>query len=93
MGTLLLEFMAGIVLGVIYFGGLWLTVRNLGKTRNPAFIVMSSFVIRTLLIVAALYAITSARWDHLVAAVAGFIVSRVILTRYLAVPNPRTGEK
>ena len=37
---------AGILLGIVYFGGLWLTIQRMGQTDRPVLLLMSSFVIR-----------------------------------------------
>ena len=39
--------MAGIALGVFFYGGLWLTVRRLLMTRHPVLLTLGSFCVRT----------------------------------------------
>jgi F1F0 ATPase subunit 2 len=38
-----LTLLMGIGLGLLYFGGLWLTVRQLSKTQNPVLLSLLSF--------------------------------------------------
>ena len=41
--TLPLALLIGISLGLLYFGGLWLTVRQLPSTNNPVLLTLVSF--------------------------------------------------
>lgn len=36
----------GVAVGVVYFGGLWLTVRRLPTARRPALLTLASFLAR-----------------------------------------------
>ena len=41
-----LGFLGGIVLGFLYFGGLWLTVKKIPVSRNPKWLLFWSAVLR-----------------------------------------------
>lgn len=41
-----LSLLMGMGLGLLYFGGLWLTVRKLPYTNNPALLTLVSFIVR-----------------------------------------------
>ena len=43
---MILRFGFGILLGVFFYGGLWLTVRNLATTRHPFALTLGSLVLR-----------------------------------------------
>ena len=45
--NLFLSFLAGIVLGVFFFGGLWWTVLKISGSGRPYLISMVSFIVRT----------------------------------------------
>jgi F1F0 ATPase subunit 2 len=75
---------AGGVVGVVYFAGLWTTVRALPGTRNPAFLVFVSFAVR--FAVAALLFVALARtggWSLIASALVGFTLARVVIVRRL----------
>jgi len=43
----LLYLLIGLGLGLIYFGGLWLTIKNMNQSRSPIVLTLGSFVLRT----------------------------------------------
>jgi len=78
-----LAFGAGLVLGLVYFGGLWLTVRHLPRARRPGLLSVASLVVRLGLTLVAFYLVMGGRWERLLVALAGFLVMRTILVRRL----------
>ncbi len=84
-------FMAGIGLGLFYFGGLWFTVRRVTKTEKPALLFLGSFASRTLLSVLGFYWLAQAHWAYLLAGMAGFLMMRLILTHWLG-PETRSAQ-
>lgn len=74
---------AGFGLGILYFGGLWLTLRRLPNARHPQWLVFGSFLVRTLVCVAALYWLADGHWQRVVVMLVGFIIARAVLTRRL----------
>jgi len=73
---LLLALVAGLGLGLIFFGGLWLTVRQLADTRHPWLLFAMSFVVRLALVVAGMYLVMDNSWQRMLACLAGFIIMR-----------------
>ena len=43
----LLYLLIGLGLGLFYFGGLWLTIKNMNQSRSPIVLTLGSFVLRT----------------------------------------------
>ena len=41
---MVLIFIAGLALGTVFFGGLWLTVRKAVVSKKPAMLIFGSFV-------------------------------------------------
>ncbi len=80
---LTLSFVAGILLGVFYFGSLWWVVSQLSKTRRPERLLIASFVIRTSLAMAGFYFVMSGRPERLIACLVGFFLTRVLLVRFV----------
>ncbi len=73
----------GIVLGLFYFGGLWLTVKRLPSINKQALWMMGSFISRNLLVAAGFYPVVLHGWQFAVFCLLGFIAGRLILSRRL----------
>jgi F1F0 ATPase subunit 2 len=76
-----LALVGGGLVGLFYFGGLWLTVRALPHARNPALLVLGSFMGRTAVSLFALYLLMDGRWERLLAGMAGFLLARYWMVR------------
>lgn len=70
----------GALIGLFYFGGLWLTVRRLPVAPRPQLLLLGSFFLRLNLSLAALYLLVPWGWPALVAALGGLLVARQALT-------------
>jgi F1F0 ATPase subunit 2 len=78
---------AGSLIGLFYFGGLWLTVQALPRAGNPAVLLLASFLGRTAVSLSAFYWIMDGRWERLLAAMAGFLIARYFLTQRYGPPG------
>ncbi len=78
--NLILAFLAGILLGGFFFGGLWWTVNKLDANSGPATLLIASFLVRTAVLLAGLYFILEAGWPYLLAAMCGFLAARTVIT-------------
>ncbi len=85
---LLLASMGGGVLGVIYFGGLWWTVRKGLASERPALWFFGSMLLRMSIVLAGFYFIAHGHWQRLLLSLLGFIIARLVVTRLT-----RTAEK
>lgn len=81
--NLSLSAVAGLALGLFYFGGLWLTVRKIPGSGNSGILMLVSFVVRLLVTMCGMYLVMDGKWERLVASLAGFLLMRVVLTRLL----------
>jgi len=72
-------FAAGMALGLLYFGGLWWTLRHLPGMRRPVLLTVGSFLLRTALVVAGLCLVAGGRWERLLVGLLGFLLMRQIL--------------
>jgi F1F0 ATPase subunit 2 len=76
----LLAFAAiGAVLGALYFGGLWLTIRQLPRLSHPMLWLLISTLTRLGLVLAAFYLVSQGQWQRLLACLAGFVAMRFYL--------------
>lgn len=77
---LTLSFAAGLVLGLMFFGGLWLTVRRLAGAPFPAGRVAASMLVRFALALGGFYLLARlGGWPHALAGALGFTVTRLVL--------------
>ena len=72
----ILAFIVGLLLGTIFFGGLWFTVRKLVTSKIPALWFLGSFILRVSITLIGFYYISSGSWQRLLICVAGFIIAR-----------------
>ena len=82
---------AGLVLGAIFFGGLWWTVRKGVSSRRPALWFLGSMLVRTGIVVGGFYLVSGGQWQRLVACLLGFVVARLLVTR-LTCSRPETHD-
>jgi F1F0 ATPase subunit 2 len=83
MTTLTLALLAGMVLGVFFFAGLWWTVRKGLVAANPALWFLGSFLLRTAVTLTGFYMVGANDWRRLLAVLVGFVLARALLTRQL----------
>ncbi|MGD1069737.1 MAG: ATP synthase subunit I [Bryobacteraceae bacterium] len=69
----------GTLLGVFFYGGLWLTVRRFPTTHHPLALTLGSLLLRMAVTLAGFFLIVDGRWQNAVAALAGFTVARLYL--------------
>jgi len=78
----LLYLLVGLGLGIFYFGGLWLTIKNMNQVRSPIVLTLGSFVLRTgAVFLVLIYVARQGEWGNILILLAGFIVSRIFLSR------------
>ena len=80
--ALALASLAGLSLGVIFFGGLWWTVRKGMTSSRPALWFLVSFLLRMGIVMAGFYFIGQGDWQRLVTCLVGFLIARLLITRF-----------
>jgi len=78
---------SGLLLGAIFFGGLWWTVRKGVTSKLPAFWFCGSLLLRTGMVLAGFYFVTGGHWQRLLACLLGFVIARRIVTRLSGSPG------
>ncbi|MGO8754226.1 MAG: ATP synthase subunit I [Gallionellaceae bacterium] len=81
-----LVLLAGMLLGAVFFGGLWWTVLKGVTARQPALWFGASLLLRTGIVLAGFYLVSGADWKRLLPCLLGFIIARLIVTRLTAMP-------
>ena len=79
--TLLLSSVAGAIIGAVFFGGLWWTVRQLVSAKQPAVWVLGSLILRTGVALAGFYLVAAHQLDRMLMCLLGFVVARFVVTR------------
>lgn len=74
-------FLGGIVIGAIFFGGLWWTVRTGLTARHPAWWFLGSFAVRMSVAVGGFFLVARGDLARLAAGLLGFLVARFAVTR------------
>ena len=85
---IMLALVTGLLLGAIFFGGLWWTVQKGVSSKQPALWFVGSLLVRTSIAVAGFYFIARGHWQRLIVCLIGFLVARLIVTRLT-----QSGEK
>ena len=84
--TSLLAVLAGVALGVIFYGGLWWTVRHAATCRQPGLAVLGSFLARTGTAVGGFYLVGAGDWRRLLLCLLGFVLARLAVTWLTRLP-------
>lgn len=79
--SLVLALLTGIVLGGIFFGGLWWTVRKLVSSKQPASWIFASMLVRTSSVLAGFYLVGRSHWERLLVCLIGFVAARLFVVR------------
>ena len=83
-----MAFVAGIGLGILFFGGLWLTVQRISVSSWPALLALGSFWGRSAVCMLGFYLVMDGHWDRLAACLLGFLGARIVLVRYWRSERP-----
>ncbi len=78
---LALALSAGMLLGAIFFGGLWWTVRKGVSSEQPAFWFFGSLLLRMTIVLAGFYFVSGGQWERLLLCLAGFAIARWAVMR------------
>ncbi len=79
--SLMPALVAGVLLGAMFFGGLWWTIRKGMASTQPALWFFGSLLLRTSITLAGFYVISNSHWEKLLVCLLGFTIARLIVTR------------
>ncbi len=74
---LLLSCVAGGLLGAIFFGGLWWTVRKGVSSKQPALWFFGSLPLRMSIALVGFYFVSNGHWERLLACLLGFVIAHI----------------
>ena len=78
---------AGAIIGVLYFGGLWLTLNKLTGTRPWGLWLGVSFLVRAIMAVAGFWFLGAGDWRRILALATGFTIVRFLSVKRIR-PEP-----
>lgn len=85
---LLLPLSGGLLLGGLFYGGLWWTVhKGLGSPR-PALWFLASYLVRTGIVLAGFRLLAGDHWPKLLVCLLGFLMVRFITMRQVGTAGP-----
>ena len=74
--------LAGMLLGVLFFGGLWWTVQTTLSSTQAGLWFSGSFLVRTALVLVGFYFTSQGDWRRITGCVAGFLGARLCVVRF-----------
>ncbi len=83
--------LAGIALGIIFFGGLWWTVQKGLSSQQAPLWFSGSLLLRTGIAVTGFYFVSHGEWPKLLACLLGFLLARFAVTRLTQLPRRLDG--
>ncbi len=78
--TLMVTGLFGGILGAVFFGGLWWTIRKGVASAQPAFWFLGSLLVRMSIVLAGFYVVGHEHWERLVACLLGLLMARFVVT-------------
>ena len=77
----MLALVTGVVLGVMFFGGLWWTIQKGVSSTRPALWFFGSLLLRTSIALVGFIVMARGHWERLLLCLLGFIIARHIVAR------------
>ena len=84
---LIMAGIAGLLLGVLFFGGLWLTVCRGTVSERPALWFFGSFILRMSAALSGIYLVSGGHWPRMLSCLFGFALGRFIVMRLPRLPG------
>jgi F1F0 ATPase subunit 2 len=69
----------GGTIGILFFGGLWLTVKKSLASKTPALWLIGSFLLRSAVTIVGFYFLSGNDWKKMVVCLIGFIIARTFM--------------
>ncbi|MEX2465713.1 MAG: ATP synthase subunit I [Gemmatimonadota bacterium] len=84
--------LAGGMLGLVFFGTLWLTVNRLANARHPALLMGASYLVRLVLAGVVFWFLASEGLACVLVGLVGFLVARQACVTYVRRKAAQEGE-
>ena len=70
---------AGAGLGVVFFGGLWWTIRKGVSAQRSGLWYMTSMLLRTSIVLTGFFFVAAGNWQRLLLCLTGFVMARLMV--------------
>ncbi len=81
MTSLFLTLFAGFGIGLIFYGGLWLTVSRIHTNSHPVLLVATSFIVRTACALTGVWFASAGDLTRLAVCLGGLVIGRWLIFR------------
>jgi F1F0 ATPase subunit 2 len=78
---------AGLVLGGMFFGGLWRTIQKGVHSSHPTRWFFGSLLLRMSMTLVGFHLVSNGHWEKLLSCLLGFLLARLLVTRLLRQEN------
>ncbi len=78
---MLLALVTGVLLGAMFFVGLWWTVQRGLSSNRSALWFLGSLLLRTSIVLAGFYFIARDNWERMLLCLLGFVMARLVVMR------------
>ncbi len=72
-------FFVGIILGIVFFGGLYITVDKMRDVKNPSILLILSFVFRMAVLLGGLYLVSRNGFKDMLFALLGIVIMKLLM--------------
>ena len=86
-------FFGGVVLGLVFFGGLYWSVNKLPTVKYPGLLMAASMLVRMAILLTGLYFLMSGDIKNLLAAVVGVMVIKFVMIARVRQKPPAPSER
>ena len=84
--------LAGTALGLVFYAGLWWTVRRAPTFRRPGLSVLASLLLRMSVTLGGFYLVAGEDWARLLLCLMGFVLARAAVTWLTRLPSFAIGQ-
>ena len=90
--SLAVAFGAGLALGAFFSLTLWASVRKMVDVETPWWALAGGFLFRVSVVVGGFLLVSAGRWERMASALAGFVIMRALMARFLGRTPREAGE-
>jgi len=90
--NIIITLIVGLILGTIFYAGLWFTVKKALVSKTPAIWFIGSFIIRVTITLIGFYYVGNGNFKNLIVCLLGFIIARIVVTYYTKQKNNKQIE-
>jgi F1F0 ATPase subunit 2 len=73
---------AGLLLGALFFGGLWFTIQKALRAKTPGLWFLGSWFLRVGVVLTGIYYTTAGDWKKFLVCMLGFVAARYGVARF-----------